>query len=204
MMNSILKKSIVVLFLICMVTCGRMSAQSLLLRPDAPTVADLVIEEAMRYIGIPYRWGGGSPKGFDCAGFTRFIYGKFGVELAPSAAPQYRVGKAVETSEIQKGDLVFYGGRHGSKSIGHVGIVTSIDENGFNFIHSATSTGITISHSSEPYYRSRYIGACRVVDQIVSNMPANDSAARKETPVYRQVYSQMHIITPQVPFAYGQ
>ena len=197
-----IRRYLVILFLIFAV--GRVSAQNLLLRPGTPTVADLVIEEAMKYIGIPYRWGGGTPKGFDCAGFTRFIYRKFGVELAPSAAPQYKLGKSLTTSEIQKGDLVFYGGRHGSKSIGHVGIVTEIDEKGFSFIHSATSTGITISHSTEPYYRSRYIGACRVVDQVVSNLPANDSAARKETPVYRQTYSQMHIITPQVPFAYGQ
>ena len=181
-------------------------AQSILHRPTAVTVADLVIEEAMKYLGIPYRWGGGSPKGFDCAGFTRFIYGKFGVTLAPSAAPQYKAGPALKTDEICKGDLVFYGGRNGSKSIGHVGIVTSVDEKGFYFIHSATSTGITITHSTEAYYKKRYIGACRVVNQVVSNLPANslsvEKKEKKDIPVYRQIFFiDSPWFTPRIPFA---
>lgn len=168
---------------------GPMQAQSLLYRPTPVTVADIVIEEAMRYLGTPYRWGGKTPKGFDCAGFTRYIYSKFDVQLPPSAGPQYRVGHPLKTNEIRKGDLVFYGGRGSSKSIGHVGIVTSIDHNGgFYFIHSATSTGITITHSNEIYYKKRYIGACRVVDKIVSNLPANDDFAKKnDIPIYRQI-----------------
>lgn len=161
--------------------------QNILLRPGVKTVADLVIEEAQKYLGIPYKWGGSSPKGFDCAGFTRFIYAKFGVELARSAAPQYKLGKPLKTDEIRKGDLVFYGGRHNSKSIGHVGIVVDVNSDGFTFIHSATSTGISISRSSEPYYRSRYIGACRVVDKVTSNMPANDDDRQGTVPVYRKV-----------------
>ena len=179
-----------------------LAAQNMLFRSPSVTVADMVIDEAMKYIGIPYRWGGKTPKGFDCAGFTRFIYSKFGVLLAPSAAPQYKAGPSLKNEDIQKGDLVFYGGRGGSKSIGHVGIVTSVDDKGFYFIHSATSTGITISHSTEPYYKSRYKGACRVVDLVVSNLPANDSAAHSATPVYRQViFGDTHFLSPQIPFA---
>lgn len=177
-------------------------AQQQLYRSSATTVADMVIDEAMKYIGIPYRWGGKSPKGFDCAGFTRYIYNKFGVELAPSAAPQYKAGSKLKNDEICKGDLVFYGGRSGSKSIGHVGIVTAVDEKGFYFIHSATSSGITISHSTEPYYKKRYIGACRITDRVTSNLPANDSAARANIPVYRRgIFGDTHLITPQIPFA---
>ena len=166
--------------------CG-LRSQSLLLRPTFTTVSDLVIEEAMKYLGTPYRWGGGTPKGFDCAGFTRYIYGKFGVPLAPSAAPQYKAGPSLKLDEISKGDLVFYGGRTGSKkNIGHVGIVTSVDEKGFSFIHSATSTGITVSHSTEPYYQKRYVGACRVVDRVVSNLPSTREE-KSDRPVYRQI-----------------
>ncbi len=175
-------------------------AQLPLLRPTADIAADKVIDEAMRYLGTPYHWGGKTPKGFDCAGFTRFIYGKFGVELAPSAAPQYRAGKKVKDTEIKKGDLVFYGGRGNSKSIGHVGIVTSVDANGFKFIHSATSTGITISSSNEPYYKKRYVGACRVVDLVTSNLPANDSSAHAKIPVYRRAIFTDRFYTPQIPF----
>ena len=126
---------------------------------------DSVVSEAMKYIGVPYKWGGKTPKGFDCAGFTRYIYGKFGVSLAPSAAPQYKAGIPVKKNELAVADLVFYGGRRSTKSIGHVGIVTSIESDGsFNFIH-ASSTGIRISSSKEKYYVKRYISACRIIDR---------------------------------------
>lgn len=184
--------------LVCLSATVR--SQSLLYRPNVTSVADMVIDEAMKYIGIPYRWGGGSPKGFDCAGFTRFIYAKFGVTLAPSAAPQFKAGTKLKNDEIEKGDLVFYGGRGSSKSIGHVGIVTSVDDKGFYFIHSATSTGITVSHSTEPYYKQRYICACRVVDRVTSNLPANP-ADKVVTPIYRQVIFVDTLLTPRIPFA---
>lgn len=139
--------------------------------PLAQSVADMVIEEAMRYIGTPYRWGGKSPSGFDCAGFTRYIYGHFGLQLAPSAAPQYKAGPKVARDELQRGDLVFFNGRGGGSAIGHVGIVTSVKGNSFEFIHAA-SNGITITSSEDAYYVKRYVGACRVVDQVVANRPA--------------------------------
>ena len=134
---------------------------------------DSVINEAKQYIGVPYKWGGKTPKGFDCAGFTRYIYGKFGVTLAPSAAPQYQVGVKVKKGELKPADLVFYGGRRRSKAIGHVGIVTSVEPDGnFNFIH-ASSTGIRITSSKEPYYAKRYVGASRIIDhEQVATLPA--------------------------------
>lgn len=193
-----LSKILILILLLAVPTLLR--AQTPLRPSPAVTVADMVIDEAMKYIGIPYRWGGKSPKGFDCAGFTRYIYNKFGLELAPSAAPQYKAGSILKNNQIKKGDLVFYAGRSGSKAIGHVGIVTSVDGNGFYFIHSATSTGITVSHSSEPYYKKRYVGACRVVDRIVSNLPANDTT-KANIPVYRQfLFGDTHTLDPQIPF----
>lgn len=163
----------VVLFLVSF-SAPRLSAQGLMYNPANGSVADLIIEEATKYIGTPYRWGGKTPGGFDCAGFTRYVYGKFGVALAPSAAPQFKAGISVKKSELRKGDLVFFGGRKSSRSIGHVGIVTSVDENGFHFIHASTHKGITISYSKESYYSARYICACRVIDRVVSNLPASD------------------------------
>ena len=175
---------LVCFLLLCLLFPTAGKGQSLLFRPGIVTAADLVIEEAMHYLGTPYHWGGQTPKGFDCAGFTRYIFGKFGVSLSSGAQPQYRQGRILEDNEISKGDLVFYGGRHHSKVIGHVGIVTEVDSTGFYFIHSATSTGICISHSREPYYKNRYIGACRVVDKIATNLPVGPVGIRQELPVY--------------------
>ena len=187
-MSTILRRIFLFLCILLSITSG-LRAQSIYRLPGTVTVADMVIDEAMKYLGTPYRWGGKNPKGFDCAGFTRYIYSKFGVELAPSAAPQYRIGTVLKTEEICKGDLVFYAGRSGSKHIGHVGIVTTVNENGFEFIHAQTSTGVAISSSREPYYANRYIGACRVVDLVTSNIPANEIVEVEQAtqPIYRQV-----------------
>lgn len=166
--------------------CGDAMGQSLIFRPGFVTVGDLVIEEAGKYIGTPYRWGGHSPKGFDCAGFVRYIYGMFGVSLSSGARTQYHQATLIKDEEMAIGDLVFFGGRTGStKSVGHVGIVTSVDSNGFYFIHSSTTIGVCISSSREPYYSSRYIGAGRVMDRVVSNLPKGPVGIKKEPPVYQ-------------------
>lgn len=154
-----------------------------LIYPLVPTrlsVADYVIEEACRYIGTPYRWGGQSPSGFDCAGFVRYVYGKFGVELASGAVPQVKAGPAVKTEDLAKGDLVFFEGRTINGRVGHVGIVTSVADDGksFQFIHASTSLGVIISSSNEAYYKKRYRCACRVVDRIVTNLPVARPAAK--------------------------
>lgn len=132
---------------------------------DTCISVDTLMAESMKYLGTPYRWAGKTPKGFDCAGFTRYIYGKFGVTLAPSAGGQYRMCKKVDGDSLKVGDLVFYGGRHNLKAVGHVGIITEVNDDGsFRFIHSATTTGICITSSKAPYYKKRYIGVCRIIN----------------------------------------
>ena len=175
-------------FLILFVSFSGKSFSQGLMYSSAPTVADMVIEEAMRYIGTPYRWGGKTPKGFDCAGFTRFVYSKFGVELAPSAGPQYKAGPKISPNDLCKGDLVFWGGRGKHRGIGHVGIVTSVSDGEFEFIH-ASSTGVRITSSKEPYYKCRYVGACRVTGHVPSNRPSNEKRA----------FEQVYYYDPAIP-----
>ena len=115
-----------------------------------PSLSATIISEAMKYIGTPYRWGGKTPAGFDCAGFTRYVYSKFGLTLGPSAPSQVHEGKRLKNDEIRPGDLVFYGGSRNRKAVGHVGLVTEVDEGGFKFVH-ASNTGVRVSSSREPY-----------------------------------------------------
>ena len=121
-----------------------------------------IVKSAMKYLGSPYRSGHMSPKsGFDCSGFTTFIFSKQNISLPRSSRSQ-----AKDRRDLKAGDLVFFSGSRASKSnVGHVGIVTSVDESGnFKFIHSSCPQGVTVSSSQEAYYAKRYIGACRVVD----------------------------------------
>ena len=126
-----------------------------------------IVKVAMKYIGVPYRSGRMNPKvGFDCSGFTTYVFKKENIQLTRSSRSQFTEGVEVSScTDLQKGDLGFFGGsRSSSSSIGHVGIVTDVNPSTgtFSFIH-ASRTGIRISSSDEPYYAKRYVGARRIL-----------------------------------------
>lgn len=117
----------------------------------APTRAarSEVVAIAKRYLGAPYRWGASGPNSFDCSGFTMFVYRQVGVSLPHSSRAQYGSGQRVSRSDLQPGDLVFFG-----SPIHHVGIYVG----GGAYIH-APHTGDVVKISSMS--RSDYTGACR-------------------------------------------
>lgn len=110
-------------------------------------------EYARQFVGNPYRWGGTSlTKGADCSGFTMSVYANYGVSLPHSSAAQSKYGTKVSLSELQPGDLVFYGG----KRIHHVAIYIG---NG-QIVHAqSTKTGIVVSSM----YYSTPTGAVRIL-----------------------------------------
>jgi len=111
-----------------------------------------VVGYAMQFLGRPYVWGGASPAGFDCSGFTMYVYAHFGVSLPHNAAAQYGYGSAVPSGDLQPGDLVFFDG------LGHVGLYIG----GGQFIH-APHTGDVVKISSlSGWYASTYVGARRL------------------------------------------
>lgn len=124
---------------------------------------DSLINYGMNYLNTPYRFGGTNANGFDCSGFTSFVYRKFGYHLDHSSSGQAKQFPAISKKDLKIGDLVFFEGRRHSGRIGHVGIVTELkDNNEFRFIHSTTGNGVIVSSSTEPYYASRYVNAGRV------------------------------------------
>lgn len=123
---------------------------------DSASSSDIV-SVAKQYLGVPYVWGGTSPSGFDCSGFTQYVFKKCGYSLSRVASSQYGNGTAVSYSNLQAGDLVFFSGTYSASGITHVGIYIG----GGQFIHAA-SGGVKITSLSTSYYSSRYYGACRV------------------------------------------
>jgi hypothetical protein len=115
-----------------------------------------IVRTAQQYIGVPYRWGGESPRtGFDCSGLTMVVYRLNGLDLPRSSGQQWQAGKSIKRSQLAKGDLVFFATSVGRR-VSHVGIYAG---NG-NFLH-APSSGrkIRISSLSNTYYKFRYLGA---------------------------------------------
>lgn len=115
-----------------------------------------IVRTAERYVGVPYRWGGESPRtGFDCSGLTMVVYRLNGLDLPRSSRQQWKVGRRIDRSRLQKGDLVFFATRGGNR-VSHVGIYTG----GNKFLH-APSRGRRIQSSSlsDKYFKTRYVGA---------------------------------------------
>lgn len=117
-----------------------------------------VVQVAESYEGSRYVSGGSSPSGFDCSGFTQYVYGKCGITLSRTSYTQATQGTAVGKSELQPGDLLLFH-YYGSSSIGHVGIYVG---NG-KFIHAANSNrGVVYDSIESGYYADNYAGARRL------------------------------------------
>lgn len=130
------------------------------------TVGEQVVAYARTFLGVPYKLGASGPSRFDCSGYTTYVFKHFGYKITPFTGAQFREGRPVHSySDLQKGDLVFFGKRGSVRDIGHVGIVVSVDYNrgSFRFIHASTSGGVVESDSNQPYYMMRYIGARRIL-----------------------------------------
>ena len=119
-----------------------------------------IVEYAKQYLGYKYVSGGASPStGFDCSGFTTYVYKHFGISLNRSSSAQINNGVAVEKSDLKLGDIVLFNNDANTK-IGHVGIYVG---NG-NFIHASNpSDGVKITTLESGYYAKRYVGARRVI-----------------------------------------
>ncbi len=114
------------------------------------------VATAKQYIGCKYVYGGSSPSGFDCSGFTSYVYRQHGVSLNRTAAGQYSNGVAVNRGNLQPGDLVMFG----KSGINHVGIYIG----GGMMVHAANpSRGVTTDTINSGYYNNNYVGARRVM-----------------------------------------
>lgn len=116
-----------------------------------------IIEYAKQFMGVNYVFGGASPKGFDCSGYTMYVFNKFGISLPHSAKAQANLGVAVSKSDLIPGDLVFF--ETYKPGISHVGIYIGSG----NFLEASSSRGIAITKLSSSYYKSRYMGATRIL-----------------------------------------
>src|SRR3954463_3705315 len=112
--------------------------------------AQMVINEANKYIGTPYLWGGNTPAGFDCSGYTKYVFEQVGITIPRTAATQWSGLKPVSTPN--PGDLVFF--ETYAPGPTHVGIYL-----GNNKFIQAGSSGVSIADMTNTYWKPRYLGA---------------------------------------------
>lgn len=119
-------------------------------------------ERARSQRGAPYRYGGTSPKGFDCSGFTTWVYKGVRVSLPRTSTAQFDLGRhknnkrVWKRSKLEIGDLVFHD--TGSGRIGHAGIYVG----GGKFISSTSSAGVQVRSLYDSYWGPRWVGATRL------------------------------------------
>ena len=83
-------------------------------------------------MGVPYRWGGTSPSGWDCSGFTQYVYGKNGIDLPRNTSAQKNAGKVISAKQAKPGDLVWIPG--------HIGIISETKGQMYDAGSSRTNT----------------------------------------------------------------
>jgi cell wall-associated NlpC family hydrolase len=122
----------------------------------ASTLAVSLTRSAMRFIGVPYVFGGTSTSGFDCSGYVQHVFAMLGVHLPRTADSQFYAGRSTG-GQMLAGDLVFFQTYEPGPS--HVGIYLG----GGKFVHASSSHGVMVSHLSDSYWASRFLGAKRYV-----------------------------------------
>jgi cell wall-associated NlpC family hydrolase len=125
--------------------------------PENPVHADAVVRAAMDLRGAPYRNGGSDPRGFDCSGFTQYVFAQAGTGLPRETREQFLLGAPVSPGDQQPGDLLFF--TTTAPGASHVGIALGHDQ----FVHAPSSRGVVrVESLTLPYWSGRLIGVRRI------------------------------------------
>ncbi|HEV3214948.1 MAG TPA: C40 family peptidase [Vicinamibacterales bacterium] len=123
-----------------------------------------VADYALAFRGVPYRFGGADPAGFDCSGFVRYVFAQYGISLPRIVEEQWQVGDKIKPSEIEPGDLLFFS----TKGPGATHVAISLDSE--HFVHAPNSAGVVrVETLSSSYWGSHYVGARRIKASASSN-----------------------------------
>lgn len=122
-----------------------------------------LIENATDNLGVRYKAGGTTKKGYDCSGLVFTAFESENITLPRSSYEQSKKGIIIKFNDAQKGDLIFFRTNR-SKQINHVGLIVEANESEIKFIHSSTSRGVIISSTKEAYYQNSFAQINRVIE----------------------------------------
>ena len=119
---------------------------------DGQKIANL----AKSLLGTPYKYGGASPRGFDCSGLVYYTHGQFGIRTPRTSSQQYKYAKNIKLNELSSGDLIFF--TLNNKSVSHVGIYIGKGK----FVHAPKSgKQVAVNHLNDNYWRPRIVAGGR-------------------------------------------
>jgi len=135
-------------------------------RAGSPEQSATLIDTALSLRGTPYKNGGSDPGGFDCSGFTQWVFAKHGIALPRETREQFEVGEKIKPKDIQAGDLVFF--HTVASGASHVGIVVDDDQ----FVHAPSTAGVVrVEHLSSAYWSKRFLAARRIAPTELAARP---------------------------------
>ena len=125
--------------------------------------ADNIINTAMTFTGVRYKYGGANRKGMDCSGLLYIAFGEHDVSLPRISYQMANEGRRIKVNKVAKGDLLFFKTSKKGKRINHVGLVVAVEEDEIKFIHSTSSRGVIVSSLREGFWNYAFVKATRVL-----------------------------------------
>jgi cell wall-associated NlpC family hydrolase len=125
--------------------------------------AEQVINTALSYSGVRYKFGGTTTKGMDCSGLLYVSFSQHEIDLPRTSHLMADLGRKISVDEVEKGDLLFFKTSSRGKRINHVGLVVSVSEQDIKFIHATTSRGVIVSSLREGFWNYAFVKATRIL-----------------------------------------
>jgi cell wall-associated NlpC family hydrolase len=126
------------------------------------TITDVAINNAMKYEGVRYRYGGSTNKGMDCSGLLHISFAEAGETVPRTSMSFFQAASPIEVKEVKKGDLMFFATGRDRKKINHVALVVEVTPAEVRFVHATVSQGVTVSSLNEPYWLGKYRSSGRL------------------------------------------
>ncbi|HET8810602.1 MAG TPA: C40 family peptidase [Flavobacteriaceae bacterium] len=124
-----------------------------------------VVENALKFEGTPYKYGGTTKSGMDCSGLIYVAFQKENIPLPRTSRAMSLEGERLKMREVSPGDLLFFQTNKNRNVINHVGLVISVSDGEIAFVHSSTSRGVIVSSLSQAYWNEAFMMARRVIDE---------------------------------------
>ena len=125
------------------------------------STANSIINHAVSFEGVRYKYGGTTKKGMDCSGLIYVSFKKENIDLPRMSRDMAKRGTKIKIVNVKEGDLLFFKTSKSRNVINHVGLVTKVNEESIRFIHATTSKGVLTSSLSERYWKNAFVEARR-------------------------------------------